>query len=311
MKNLKNKNLYIALIPALFITLILVAAVVTANIKKSEINVIDKGVSSIKLFEPQSDSSEVEKFTIIENDIRWDVSIKDGKIIELTKDGDRISESEIEKYRPVILKKLKNLSSRLDGDNDNIKVKSDRIKIKIDKEKLSQSMAQLKDDLKKLEKINIHIRMDDKDWNMETDGEEFKEEMEKLAGELEKLGDMDLDFDFDIDVDIDPDEIRIDLSGLKEGMCELKENMKDLKIEMKELKTEMKKLKAFLDESKSELVKDGYISDEKEEFDMELSTEKMSVNGKEVPEEIHKKHLELYKKHFNQELENKIKIKRD
>ena len=77
------------------------------------------------------------------------------------------------------------------------------------------------------------------------------------------------------------------------------------------MKGEMKKLNSFLDELKSELVVDGYLSTDSEEYDLEMNSAITKVNDRVVKQEHHKKYLELYKKHFDKNIDGTIKINRD
>ena len=73
----------------------------------------------------------------------------------------------------------------------------------------------------------------------------------------------------------------------------------------------MKKLNLFLDDLKSELVKDGYLNSTEEDYDLEISADYTKINDVGVKKEDHKKYKELYKKHFDKEIDGTIKIKRD
>jgi hypothetical protein len=73
----------------------------------------------------------------------------------------------------------------------------------------------------------------------------------------------------------------------------------------------MKKLNSFLDDLKSELVKDGYIKSENEKFDLEMNASFTKVNDRVVKPEHQKKYLDLYKSYFNKVIEGTIKINKD
>lgn len=64
----------------------------------------------------------------------------------------------------------------------------------------------------------------------------------------------------------------------------------------------MKKLKDFIHDTKDELVKDKLMDEGDDLDDFTLSKDEMIVDGKKVSPELHKKYLELYKKHFGKEL---------
>jgi len=197
-----------------------------------------------------------------------------------------------------------------------------------DKDEFERDMENLKEELSKLKDLDI---------DTEFDKDEFKEEMRKLKKSLKEMKinvpkiHIDLDgikhsiripkhihdddefADIDINIpeinidnidipDIDiPEinipEINIDLSGLEESMKELELNMKDLDVEMK-------KLDAFVTEMKDELVKDKLIKDADDDNKIELSKDKMEVNGEKVSDELHLKYKQMYKKHFDKELDD-------
>ena len=87
--------------------------------------------------------------------------------------------------------------------------------------------------------------------------------------------------------------------------------MKGLKIEIHDLKGEMKKLHSFLDELKAELVNDGYINSVEEEFNLEMDKDYTKINDVKVKTEDHTKYIELYKRHFDKEIDGTIKINKD
>ncbi|HEX9253703.1 MAG TPA: hypothetical protein VF870_15765 [Ignavibacteriaceae bacterium] len=174
--------------------------------------------------------------------------------------------------------------------------------------------------------------MKDKKIELYFNSEDFKEKMKELEENLKNMPvppnppDVDIDFQIDMDAfkegmknfkesfknfDIKIDSSEFDMNELRSNMKELKKNMKGIKIEMHDLKGEMKKLDSFLDELKSELVKDGYIKSENEKFDLEMNAAFTKVNDRVVKPEHQKKYLELYKSYFDKEIEGTIKIDKD
>jgi bla regulator protein blaR1 len=83
---------------------------------------------------------------------------------------------------------------------------------------------------------------------------------------------------------------------------EFRKSMADLKANMGKLKADMKILKAYLRDVKDELINDGLIKEEEDLDGFYLSTKEMKVNGKKVSEDLHKKYLALYKKHYGKDL---------
>lgn len=275
----------------------------------------------------------------------WRVDFENDKISSVYKDGARVPDSEVEKYKDMIYEKINDLKSdqrelsdkvyRFHFDADKFKenmkkFKHDfdsdkfmRFKIEFDDEAFEKGMKELEEGLSKLKDKNVDLYFD---------SEKFKEKMKDLEENLKNIPVPPIPPDIDIDVHIDMDRFKenmkdfeeqmkknkimidssvFDMSDLKESMKELKKNMKGLKIEMDGLKSEMKNLKDFMSALKSDLVKDGYINSTEEEIDLRMNKDKTEVNGKEVRPEDHKKYLELYQKYFNKELEGTFHINKD
>jgi beta-lactamase regulating signal transducer with metallopeptidase domain len=87
-----------------------------------------------------------------------------------------------------------------------------------------------------------------------------------------------------------------------------KESMKELKANMGKLKADMAILKAYLNDVKDELVKDKLVGDEDDLDKFYLSKTEMKVNRKVVSPELHKKYLQIYKKHYGKDLDDDQKI---
>jgi chromosome segregation ATPase len=104
------------------------------------------------------------------------------------------------------------------------------------------------------------------------------------------------------------DEFELNMENLEEEMERLEFEMDDLSKEMEELDREMKILDKFLKAIKKELVKDNYLNNADENFELELSSTEMKVNNKKVPDDLFNKYKEIYKEHYNKEPGDKIKI---
>jgi hypothetical protein len=91
-------------------------------------------------------------------------------------------------------------------------------------------------------------------------------------------------------------------------MNRLKDNMRDLSIKMDGLKLELEKLDTFLSDLKQELVKDNLLSSVEDELELEITADKMVVNGKEVTDSLFKKYKSMYEDHFDKKLEGKQKF---
>ena len=282
-------------------------------------------------------------FSFKDEGSNWRVDFEDDEISALYKDGARISDNEIEQHKEMIYENLRQLHSEYDELAGNVhrfhfdmdKFKEDmgkfkhdfyndkfmHFKLEFDEDEFEKNMGQLEESLKDLKDKKIELYFD---------SEDFKENMKELEENLKNMPIPPNPPDIDIYLDMDDfkdgmkkfgesfkhfdfkfDSSEFDMSELRESMKELKKNMKGLKIEMHDLKGEMKKLNAFLDDLKSELVKDGYIKSVDEEINLEMDKDYTKINDVNVKAEDHTKYKELYKRHFDKEIDGTIKINRD
>jgi chromosome segregation ATPase len=282
-------------------------------------------------------------FSFKDEGSQWRVDFDDDEISALYKDGTRIPDTEIDQHKDMIYENLKGLKSdfkEFDGnihkfhfdmdkfDKEMKKFKHDfdndkfmHFKFEFDEEEFEKNMEKLEESLKGLKDKKIELHFDEEEFkeNMKELEEKLKNlpippnppnvdvylDMDKLKEGMKNFGESFKHFDFKIDSS------EFDMSELRESMKELKKNMKGLKIEIHGLKGEMKKLNSFLDELKTELVKDGYINSVDEEYDLEMNSSITKVNDRIVKQEEHKKYLGLYKKHFDKNIDGTIKINRD
>ena len=272
----------------------------------------------------------------------WRVDFEDDEISALYKDGARVPDSEVEQYKEMIYEKLNGLKSDFRDLSGNVhhfhfdmdkfgddmkKLKEDfnddkftHFKLEFDEDEFNKNMEELGERLEELK---------DKKIKLYFNSEKFKDHMKDLEENLKNLPNLqDIDVDIHLDMDDFKEEMKnfgesfknfefkidssdFDLSELRDNMKELKKNMKGLKIDMHDLKWEMKKLNAFLDDLKSELVKDGYLNSTEGDYNLEMSVDKTVVNDVEVKKEDHVKYKKLYKRHFDKEIDGTIKINSD
>ncbi len=282
-------------------------------------------------------------FSFMDEGSNWRVDFKDDEISAIYKDGTRIPDTEIDQHKDMIYENLNGLKSDFKEFDSNVHA------FHFDLDKFDEEMKKFKDDLdndkfmhfkfefneeefeKNMEKLEEKLKdLKAKKIELHFDSEKFKDDMKKLEENLKDLPDHPAKADIDIYLDMDDfkdgmkkfgetfktfdfkiDSSEFDMSELRESMKELKKSMKGLKIEMHGLKGEMKKLNLFLADLKTELVKDGYLNSTEGEYDLEISANSTKVNDLEVKNEDHKKYKELYKKHFDKEIDGTIKIKRD
>lgn len=275
----------------------------------------------------------------------WRVDFDDDEISALYKNGTRVPDNEIDQHKDMIYENLNGLKSDFKKFGGNIhkfhfdmdkfddemkKFKHDfdndkfmHFKFEFDEEEFEKNMEKLEESLKGLKDKKIELYFD---------SEDFRKNMSELEEKIKNLPIPPNPPDVDIDVYLDMDKLKegmknfkdsfkhfdvkidssdFDMSELRKSMKELTNNLKGLKIEMHGLKGEMKKLNSFLDELKSEFVKDGYLNSENEEYDLEMNSAITKINDRVVNQEQHKKYLEIYRKHFFKDIDGTIKIKRD
>jgi bla regulator protein blaR1 len=148
-----------------------------------------------------------------------------------------------------------------------------------DKEAFKESMRELKENMK----------------NFKFDKEAFKESMKELKENLK-----------DLKFDTEKFNEKLKKSGLNSKA--FKESMAELKNNMSKLKEELKPLKGFIHETKAELINDNLLEPGEDFDNFKLTKDEMIVDGKKVSPELHKKYLEIYRKHYGKELTGDHKI---
>ncbi|MDP2364915.1 MAG: hypothetical protein Q8M94_14245, partial [Ignavibacteria bacterium] len=243
----------------------------------------------------------------------WRVDFEDDEISALYKDGSRIPDTEIAQHKEIIYKNLRQLHSQYDNlsgnihrfhfDSDKFKDDMEKFKHDFDNDKFMRFKLEFDEDEfdKKMEELGEKLKeLKDKKIELYFDSEEFKDNMKELEKNLKDIPVPPFPPDVDIDVYLDMDDFKdgmknfaesfkyfdfnfdssdFDMSELRESMKNLKKNMKGLKIEIHDMKGEMSKLNSFLDELKSELVKDSYINSVEEEFNLEMDKNSTKING--------------------------------
>jgi len=163
-------------------------------------------------------------------------------------------------------------------DLDSLNVKLDNYKF--DNEAFKESMKEWKEKMKDFKFDKEALKESTKEW--EDKMKDFKFDIEKFSEEMKKSGPNSEAF---------------------------KKSMKELNANMGKLKEKMKVLKEFINDTKDELVKDNLLNEGDDLDDFILSKDEMKVDGNKVSPELHKKYLELYKKHFGKELKGDEKFK--
>ncbi len=264
--------------------------------------------------------------------VHYEANFNDGKITSLYKDGVKIPEDKIKDYKELVYDNLDSIRKDdndffafhhhgpkvfhfdMDSLNSNMKewrkkFKAENFDFKFDHKKFKENMEKLKEELKDCDDIVIHI-----------DKDKIRKDIDGGLKHLDKLKMHNFNFDFDedelnknlkritIEIEKNKNNLELNMEDFKDQMDDLKDKMGDLSDEMDDLDKEINTLNNFLDAVKVELVKDGLIKSSNEKFEMELSPSKMEVNGEKVADNLLEKYKSLYKKHYNKEIREKIRI---
>lgn len=293
----------------------------------------------------QSTIASDKSFSFKDEGSDWRVDFNNDEISSIYKDGTRLPDNQIDQNKEMIYEKLGELRSdynkvdtkvhKFHFDMDKFKDIIDKFKKDFDDDKFLHFKLDFDEDEfeKDMEKLEEQLKkLKDKKIELYFDSDKFKDNMNELEENLKNLHVPPNPPDFDIDIYLDMDafkdgmkkfkesfknfDIKIDssdfdMSELRKNMKNLKKNLKDLKIELHDQKGELKNLNLFLDDLKSELIKDGYLSSSNEEYNLEMNSDKTIVNGSEVKQKDHAKYKELYMNRFDKEIDGTIKIKRD
>ncbi len=284
-------------------------------------------------------------FSFNEEESTWRVDFDGDEISALYKDGSRLPDSEINQHKDMIYEKLDGLRQEYQKPSDIVhhfhfdgdKFGEDMKKFKdyFDKDSLMHFKIEFDKDKfeKNIEKLNEHLK-DLKDKKIEPffNSEEFNENMKELEDNLKNLPSPPSPPDVDVDVYLDMNDFKDgmkqfgeafkhfdfkidssdkDMRELRKSMKELKKNMKGLKIEFNSPSGETKKMNSFLKDLKRELVNDGYIKSTDEDFGLEMDMDNTKINDVKIKSENHVKYKEMYKKHFDKELDGTFKIKKN
>jgi len=215
-ENQKQKQLGMALliIPFLLFT-ILLACSTAENINKTELNIPSEfgsftqpdelessenlEMNIAKMEEKSSENVMIEnateskrkKFNFHANGAKWKAYFEEGKLVELYKDGTRLTDDELVEYEDFVDKRYE-------------EYQEDMADFEVDMDELKVNMKQLKSELSGLKNIKIDF-----------DAEDFKESMKQMKCELKKGLEELKDLKINIDIDFDVDELNEELKNIK------------------------------------------------------------------------------------------------
>ena len=281
------------------------------SMKKSEIN-------------QNQDKSNTKTFSFYEQskgqDNHWQVIFNHDSISQIFRNGTEIPKAQFDNYRDLIYNNIGEISRtpRMFSSKD--------FHFNFDHKKFRANMDKMKENLRKM-----NFDFGDSVFN----NEQFKHEMEKMACSLEMLKDLNINVHFDSDkfekrmkklqeklkhMKIDKmnfdskkfnrqmekmqHELEKHKFDIKIDLSKLNDKMKDLKIKLKGLDKKLDSLNNFMKDLRKELVKDGYIKNEDDDFDMELNSHEMRVNGKKLPDNLFEKYKKMYKDHFGKDIKD-------
>jgi len=238
--------------------------------------------------------------------VHWKAVIRNGEIQKLFKDGDELSEDDIDQYKDMVFDRTHHSHFNFDSFDVNIP----DINIHFDSDKFNLQMKELKKNLK-----NMKIR----EFDFQFDKDQFRKQMKELKENLKELNDCDyIDEDAleetmeqvhksleDLPKNI---HVNIDADAITKSMENVRIHMKDIKIDMSNLREKMKQLKSFLKDMKSELISDGYLDEYDENFEMNFTKDNLEINGRRLPDNLLQKYKRMYKEHFGKEISDKFRI---
>jgi hypothetical protein len=266
------------------------------------------------------------------NDV-YRVEFNGKQITSLFKNERKIPEDEIDNYKDLIVYELKHLTKDFVAKKE----KPTRIKIFIDKDKSENDTTEIDEE----DKIDIPMlfkfKMDDKDFEVKLDSllkdlddkdfeiyinpDDIREPMMKFKKQFR-------DFTPPQTPDIDLEKFYKEMQKFREQMkfnspeydslfYKFREKMKEFKkrknknieiIELNNNDEEIENSESFINEVKKELVKDGYLDSVESPIHFMMNEDKISVNNKDLSEELLDKYKEIFRKHHGRNLNGQILI---
>ena len=314
---------------SLFLTLLLFSTILIFGCSSSE----ESSKREENLYSYKSDEGHTTFNFTTQDDSEttyWKAVFQDEELASLYKNGEKIPAEELENYEDLVYDKLdelrphkKQITVHMDGfpfDKKEFRekmqdwkeyFKNHKDEWNFDNEEFREQMEKLKEQLEKLKDHKIRINIDK---------DELKESMRELRKSLKELKHdkwvmknfnvhvPDIDIHIPEIPDINVPEINVNIPNINVDIPEidlsgLKESMKDLDIKMKDLDKEMKKLNEFIEDLKSEMVKDGLLNSVDEEARIDIDSDGMRVNGVKVPDNLFEKYKKMYKEHLGKDLD--------
>ena len=268
-----------------------------------------------------------------EDDNNWRIRINDGKIVSVHKNGDRLSDEDLDEARSFIERRIKKTHGEI-GKSRRYYANANS-NFHFDSKEFQEGMEELKEELNN---IGIRTKHHINEENLHAAMRELKRNLGnirvKINDENVRLNiddDFDFDFDFDDDIEIDIDlgdfgermgkfgramgdlgedlkDYRVDMDEFEDHMEDFGEKMDELGFDMHELKIEMKKLKRFLIEIKEELLDDGYIDDIDDSVTLEFEDDELYIDGEKVDDDVRRKYESIHEKYYDEKPDNNWRL---
>jgi hypothetical protein len=269
----------------------------------------------------------------------WKAVFKDGQLVGLFKNGNKITEDNLEDYKDMVNDKLEELCndrynkgesfSRFNfGAPDLIKNMPDlqwdsgdmnynNPDSLVDNEQLYKAMDSLRSNMKKLRKMKFSIHFDTSAFN---------KTKHKLMKNLQNIEINPMDFECNMDKfnegmknfddemkhnRIFNEDFHFDMKDFTQNMDKITENMKNFKVNLKGVKEWMVKYKRFIKDMRRELFSDGLIKSENEQFNIKFNSKKLIINDKKVPDNLFDKYKGIYKKDFGKDIDDEYYFDND
>jgi hypothetical protein len=234
--------------------------------------------------------------------IHWTAIIRNGNLDLLYKNDEKLSESEMAAYKDMVFEQVKKLNEFLFSlDEFTIPDSS----FYFNSEAFDKQMKELNEKMKNF-KFNFHfdsldvnriLNQVNKNLEKLKDRDFFNEK--QLANMNEELSRAFDNHNFDFHFNFDRPNMSLDKLNLR---------MKELNIRMDHLKEKMNALKEFLKDVRSELIKDGYLDKNDNNYDLDFTRDRIAVNGKILPDSLLEKYKKIYKEHFGKEIDDRFRI---
>jgi hypothetical protein len=284
----------------------------------------------------QKMDSSVKTFIFRDGNDVYRVEFNGKQITSLFKNERKIPDDEIDNYKDLIVYELKHLTRDFVAEKE----KPTRIKIFIDKDKSENDTTKFDEE----DNIDIPMlfkfKMDDKDFEVKLDSllkdlddkhfeiyinpDDIREPMMKFKKHFR-------DFTPPQTPDIDLEKFYKEMQKFREQMkfnspeydslfYKFREKMKEFKkrknknieiIELNNNDEEIEDSESFINEIKKELVKDGYLDSVESPIHFMMNEDKISVNNKDLSEELLDKYKEIFRKHHGRNLNGQILIELD